>query len=330
MIDSTLSGAVVDERSAWSSELVVEADSGGEREQALQDSLAEPGERPRSVALERERALAAPEDRLDALTDRREVWALAGLVLATGSEDRGIELGDGLGERPPCVALVADQRLASGSASAGQELEGDLALIAFGGGDRHGSGCAVGGEDPVQAKAPEETGMAFSVAVVGGVCQGRALDRLAASGALHGRGVHEQQIVIEPGTLAGENLHQPLQRVRKSPSALEVAGLAGDRREQVAQLLSGNGQEPAVRGDAHDRLGNAQRDDLRVCDASPGVLRLLGQEIVSRHINGSEQQVEVGVHRGPLRSAMLVSTADFDPAAQKPSISTRPAVESII
>src|SRR5947208_14157116 len=166
MIDSTLSGAVVDERAAWSPELVVEADGGGEREQALQDSLAEPRQRPRSVALERERALAAPEDALDALTDRREVWALARLILATGSEDRGIELGDGLGERPPRVALVADQRLASGSASAGQELEGDLALIAFGGGDRHGSWCAVGSEDPVQAKAPEETRVACAVAVV--------------------------------------------------------------------------------------------------------------------------------------------------------------------
>jgi hypothetical protein len=55
-----------------------------------------------------------------------------------------------------------------------------------------------------------------------------------------------------------------------------------------------------------------------------------GQEIVSRHVNGSEQQVEVGVHRGPLRSATQLSTADFDPAAQKPPVSTALAVESII
>ena len=70
-------------------------------------------------------------------------------------------------------------------------------------------------------------------------------------------------------------------------------------------MLGGDRQEPPVRRYAHDRLGDTQRHDLRVCDASPGVLRLLGQEIVSRHINGSEQQVEVGVHRGPLRVGVL-------------------------
>jgi hypothetical protein len=51
---------------------------------------------------------------------------------------------------------------------------------------------------------------------------------------------------------------------------------------------------------------------------------------VVTYVNDSEQQVEVGVHRGRLRSAMLQITADFDPAAQKSSISTGLAVESII
>jgi hypothetical protein len=39
MIDSTVLGAVVDEGAAGSAELMVEADGGGEGEQALQDSL---------------------------------------------------------------------------------------------------------------------------------------------------------------------------------------------------------------------------------------------------------------------------------------------------
>jgi hypothetical protein len=95
-------------------------------------------------------------------------------------------------------------------------------------------------------------------------------------------------------------------------------------------MLASNAHEPPVRRDSHDRLGHAQRDDLGVCDASPGVPRLLGQEIVSRHVNGSEQQVEVGVHRGPLWSAMQLSTADFDPAAHKPPTTTASTVESII
>ena len=171
----------------------------------MQDALSEAGEGPGAVALEGERALAAPEDALDALADRREVWASAGLVLAPGSEDRGVHLADGLGECPAGVALVADQGLPAVAAGARQELQGDLALIAFGGGHRDRSGCAVGGEDRVQAKAPEEPGMAGAVAVVSGVTQRRALDRLAAAGALHRRGVHEQQIVIEPRALAREH-----------------------------------------------------------------------------------------------------------------------------
>lgn len=95
-------------------------------------------------------------------------------------------------------------------------------------------------------------------------------------------------------------------------------------------MLCRDDQESPIRRYAHDRLGDAERHDLRVCDASPGVLSSLRQEIVGRDVNGSEQQVEVGVHRGPLRSAMLQSTADFDPAAYKSSGTTALAVESII
>src|ERR1700685_3528116 len=112
-------------------------------------------------------------------------------------------------------------------------------------------------------------------------------------------------------------------------SELVVEGDGCCEAEQALQLGSDR-QKPAVGRDSHDRLGDAERDDLRVCDASLGVPRPLGQEIVSRDINGSEQQVEVGVHRGPLWSAMLQSTADFDPAAYKPARSTANAVESII
>jgi hypothetical protein len=45
-----------------------------------------------------------------------------------------------------------------------------------------------------------------------------------------------------------------------------------------------------------------------------------------------QQQVEVGEHRGPLGSAVRVSTADFDPAAYVPSnpAPTSQAVELLI
>jgi hypothetical protein len=256
--------------------------------------------------------------------------AAAGFVLAAGPEDRGVHVADGLGERPAGVALVAGQSLSALAAGAGQQLQRDVPLVAFGGGNRDRPGCAVGREDRVQPETPEKPGMVAAVAVVRGIRQLRALDGLAASGALHRCAVNEQQIVVEPGALAGEHAHQPLERVREATAALEVAGLAWDAREQVAKVLGSDRQESAVRGNPHDRLSNAERDDLCVCDASLGVLRLLGQEIVSRHVNGSEQQVEVGVHRGPLRSTVCLSTADFDPAAQKSSISTRIAMESII
>jgi hypothetical protein len=101
----------------------------------------------------------------------------------------------------------------------------------------------------------------------------------------------------------------------------------------MPKVLAGHREEPPIRRDPHDRLGDAQRDDLRVCDPTSGVLRALGQEIVGRDINGGEQQVEVGVHRGPFRSAMQLSTADFGPAARfslQTHTNTATAVESLI
>ena len=101
MIDSTGLGAVVDECAAWPAELVVQGDSGGEGEQALQDALSEAGEGSGAVAFEGQDALAGPEDALDPLADRREVRASAGLVLAPGPEDRCVHVADGLGELSP-------------------------------------------------------------------------------------------------------------------------------------------------------------------------------------------------------------------------------------
>ena len=110
MIDSTESGAVVDQGATRASELMVEADGGGEGEEALQDALPEALKCSGAVALEREGPLAAPEDALDALADRCEVRAFAGLVLAARSEHRRLQFACLRGEVAPGVALVADQR----------------------------------------------------------------------------------------------------------------------------------------------------------------------------------------------------------------------------
>jgi hypothetical protein len=66
------------------------------------------------------------------------VWASAGLVLALGSEDRWVHLADGLREWQ--------------GGGSGQELEGDVALIVFGRGDRHGSGYPSGAKMPCRRK----------------------------------------------------------------------------------------------------------------------------------------------------------------------------------
>ena len=79
-----------------------------------------PGEGSGAVALEGQGPLAAPEDALDALADRREVWAPAGLVFAAGSEDRGVHVVDGLGECFPGIALVTNQGHGALTAGSGQ------------------------------------------------------------------------------------------------------------------------------------------------------------------------------------------------------------------
>jgi hypothetical protein len=66
----------------------------------------------------------------------------------------------------------------------------------------------------------------------------------------------------------------------------------------MVQPLRSDRQKAAIGRDSHDRLRDAERDDLRVCGATRGVVLPLRQEIVSRDENGREQQVEVGVHRG--------------------------------
>ena len=109
MIDSTGLCAVVDECAAWSAELVVQGDGGCEGEEALQDALSEAWEGSGAVSFEGEDVLAGPEDALDPLADRREVWASAGLVFAAGPEDRRVHVADRFSECFPGVALVADQ-----------------------------------------------------------------------------------------------------------------------------------------------------------------------------------------------------------------------------
>jgi hypothetical protein len=80
--------------------------------------------------------------------------------------------------------------------------------------------------------------VAAAVAVVGGVGQGRTLDGLTASGALHGSAVDEQQIALKAGTFTSEDAHQPLDRLGQPPAALEIPRLGGELGKQVAKTLA--------------------------------------------------------------------------------------------
>src|ERR671925_2419638 len=231
MVDSARLGAVVDECTAGASELMVEGDRGGQAAEAREDSFPESGERARAVAFEREQVLTGPEDRLDALADRRQMWRVAGFVLAPRAHDRGAAFADGGGKLAAGVALVAQQRLAAAASAAVKQDEGDVALVDLRGGQLERARGAVGGEDRVQPEAPEVARVRAAPAVVGRVGERRAFDRLATSRALHGGAVDQQQIVLKARALAGEDPHQPLQRLGQPAAALEVTGLLGQPRK---------------------------------------------------------------------------------------------------
>ena len=108
-----------------------------------------------------------------------------------------------------------------------------------------------------------------------------------------------------------------------------IAGLTGAAWEQVPELAPGQGEKAPIRRDAHDRLGDTERDHLGIGDDAPGVGRGGGQEIVGRAINGDAESVEVGVHRGLRVGGAVLSTADFDLSASNP-VSTAMSVESLI
>src|SRR5215212_5165760 len=166
MIDATRSGGVVDEGAAGAAELVVEADAGGEREQACGDAGAEVAWGAGAVAFEAEQVFAGVEDRFDPLPDWCEVGAAAGFVAAGGAHDGGAERGDGFGELAAGVALVADDRLAAAQAARAQRQR-DLALGPVGGDQRGRSRRAV--ERAEQADAPEPARVAARVAVAAAV-----------------------------------------------------------------------------------------------------------------------------------------------------------------
>src|SRR5215216_5294747 len=109
MIDSARLGGVGRVRSAGAAESVVERDRGGQREEALAEADSEAVQGAGAVAFEAEEVFAGPEDRLDALTDRGQVWPAAGFVFAHGADDVRVERCDGGGEVATGVAAATSR-----------------------------------------------------------------------------------------------------------------------------------------------------------------------------------------------------------------------------
>jgi hypothetical protein len=170
--------------------------------------------------------------------------------------------------------------------------------------------------------------MGGAVAVAGHLYEGRALDGLAAAGALERGRVDEQEPIAGAWALRGEVGEQPLNRVGEAAATLEVGRLARQMRKEMEQALARRGQEPAVAGDAHDRLGDAEGDHFGVGDPPAGILPRFWQEIVGCAINDGAESIEVGVHRG-LRADGDLGTVGFGLSALR-SLDTADLVESII
>src|SRR5450759_1064103 len=247
MSSATALRGVAGEGSAGAAEVVVECYAGGECCEAAGEADAEVIQGAGAVTLEREDVLAGPEDRLDALADRREVRATAGLVLAPGTHDPRVEVGEFGFEVLATEVLIADhdQHLAGCSLTASDHLQAHQLLVDLRRGQHQCSGGAIQREQGVQPETPEVTAVTGAIAVVGGVCERvpetgmpAALDGLAAASALHRRGVDQQKIVIETGTVLRELGDQRLDRPGQAQPALMEGGPLGQAGEQVAKLTT--------------------------------------------------------------------------------------------
>jgi len=209
--------------------------------------------------------------------------------------------------------------LAGLSFAARDQLQADGLLVDLRGGQRQRAWGAVQREQGVQPEAPEEAAVAGAVAVVGCIAQRGAAGRFDAARALHRGGVDQHQLVVEAGAVARELGDQRLDDRRQSQPALVKGAALGQRREQVHQSPTGDRQELLVGAAIEHRLSDAQRDDLLIGDPSPSVGGPARQEIVDGAVNSDQQQIEVGVHRGPPQGRRLaMSTADFDLPAYVP------------
>jgi hypothetical protein len=328
MIDSTPLPVVVDQSSAGTTQLVVEADAGSQAEKALHYALSEALDGSSPVTFQGEDVFAGVEDRFDPLAKWSKVRTLPRLVFALGPDRDGSQVSDGRSELPARVSLVGKQDLPALSLAARKEFQPDLPFVSFGRAIRKGAGSPVCGKDGVQPYAPEVAGVRGAVSVVTEVGKSRTQRRLPASCAFDRGGVDEQEVVRETGALPGKDDQKPVKDGSESAAALEVARLLGDNGKQMGKRSLRPPKETPVGGLTHDGLGHRQRDDLGIGRVATGVSLPLWQKVIGCAINEGAEGVEVGVHRGLLVDGVS-DTADFGPSASNP-FCTAIFVESII
>ena len=266
------------------------------------------------------RSLQVQKIDLDALADRREVRAVAGFVLAARADDRGVELGDGCGELAAGVALVADhdQRRRCAGSGASRARGRPRARRVFGrgrararvgcrpgrtgraGGSPRRSGC---GWRSSRSRRRRRAGCARTVSTA--AARTRPGSSRPAPGRRRSRGSGWRTRRSAHSIVVG----QPLRGACSSPGCAGSAGTGAQSR------LAATARKRAVRRDAHDRLGDAERDDLRVGHASPGVLRpsragdrrrcRTRQSAAGRGRRASWPPWVDGAHRAPPTSTLL-------------------------
>src|SRR5919201_6522408 len=146
-------------------------DAGGESEDALTDARPDAGGHVTAVMLERELALEGVVDRLDPLTDPAELPDPRLLVAAVGTQEGGVEVGDGALELLAGESFVADDDLPAAEqaalAGAPEHGRGDFALGVVRGcqaeTDRH----PVRRAQQVEPQSPEVPRMRRAVSVGG-------------------------------------------------------------------------------------------------------------------------------------------------------------------
>jgi hypothetical protein len=159
--------------------------------------------------------------------------------------------------------------------------------------------------------------MTAGVPISGDVRKSRAPGGFHRTSAFDGSRVEEKKIVVCAGTFRAEDAKEPFDGLDEADAAFVKGMLSREFREEMPNLPAGGPKESAVRRNAHEDLGNRQRDDLRIACLAPGVPLPLWQKIIGCAINERAEGVEVGVHRG-LQADGENDTVGFGPSASNP------------